>query len=142
MAVATSPLWPRPWPPRATASGRWRSTRPACCRSRARGCSCWPRARRRPPRWWATAPSTAAPPARNLDLAAVLEPDADVAWHSAERTARWLELMAPLHRARLAARAARDERAVGAVFRRMRIEDGRRVQRAEARFDGLAGCLR
>jgi DNA (cytosine-5)-methyltransferase 1 len=24
----------------------------------------------------------------------------------------------------------------------MRIEDGRRVQRAEVRFDGLAGCLR
>ena len=33
-------------------------------------------------------------------------------------------------------------RKVGAVFRRMRIEDGVRVQRAEVRFDGLAGCLR
>ena len=31
---------------------------------------------------------------------------------------------------------------VGAVFRRMRVEHGRRVQRAEVRFDGLAGCLR
>jgi DNA (cytosine-5)-methyltransferase 1 len=65
-----------------------------------------------------------------------------VAWHAPERTERWLSLMAPLHRARLEARAARAERSVGAVFRRMRNEAGRRVQRAEVRFDGLAGCLR
>jgi DNA (cytosine-5)-methyltransferase 1 len=50
--------------------------------------------------------------------------------------------MAPLHRARLDARAARPERSVGAVFRRTRTENGRRAQRAEVRFDGLAGCLR
>jgi DNA (cytosine-5)-methyltransferase 1 len=31
---------------------------------------------------------------------------------------------------------------VGAAFRRIRVEDGVRVQRLEARFDGLAGCLR
>jgi DNA (cytosine-5)-methyltransferase 1 len=88
--------------------------------------------------WW----RAAAPAPRNTDLAALLEPDDAVAWHSAERTQRWLDLMAPLHRARLAALQARGGRAVGAVYRRMRIEDGRRVQRAEARFDGLAGCLR
>ena len=88
--------------------------------------------------WW----RLAEPPARNADLAAVLEPDSAVEWHSAERTARILELMAPLHRARLESRAARPERSVGAVFRRTRFEDGRRVQRAEVRFDGLAGCLR
>ncbi len=88
--------------------------------------------------WW----RLAAPPARNADLAAILEPDAAVAWHTPERTAAWLGLMAPLHRARLEARAGRAERSVGAVFRRMRFEDGRRVQRAEVRFDGLAGCLR
>ncbi|HEY0437512.1 MAG TPA: DNA cytosine methyltransferase [Phenylobacterium sp.] len=88
--------------------------------------------------WW----SLAAPHARNADLATILEPDAAVAWHAPERTGRWLELMAPLHRARLAARAERGDRAVGAVFRRMRLEAGRKVQRAEVRFDGLAGCLR
>jgi DNA (cytosine-5)-methyltransferase 1 len=88
--------------------------------------------------WWA-AP---APAPRNTDLAALLEPDAAVEWHSPARTARWLELMAPLHRARLDALRDRGERAVGAVYRRMRLEDGRRVQRAEVRFDGLAGCLR
>ena len=93
--------------------------------------------------WW----RAAAPAPRNTDLAALLEPDAAADWHSPARTARWLELMAPLHRARLEAfkahsRQVGDERAVGAVYRRMRTEDGVRVQRAEARFDGLAGCLR
>jgi DNA (cytosine-5)-methyltransferase 1 len=85
--------------------------------------------------WW----GLSAPPPRNADLAVVLEPDAAVTWHSPRQTERLLELMGPLHRARLAAQAGR---AVGAVFRRTRIEDGRRVQRAEVRFDGLAGCLR
>jgi DNA (cytosine-5)-methyltransferase 1 len=88
--------------------------------------------------WW----RLPAPPPRNSDLAAILEDDAAVAWHSPARTARWLELMAPLHRQRLAAAQARGERVVGAVFRRMRSEDGRSVQRAELRLDGLAGCLR
>jgi DNA (cytosine-5)-methyltransferase 1 len=53
-----------------------------------------------------------------------------------------MQLMAPLHRARLQARLEAGGRAVGGLFRRTRIEDGRRVQRAELRFDGLAGCLR
>jgi len=88
--------------------------------------------------WW----RAEAPAPRNTDLAALLEPDAAVAWHTPERTRAWLELMAPLHRARLDAIAARGARAVGAVYRRMRLEGGRKVQRAEVRFDGLAGCLR
>jgi DNA (cytosine-5)-methyltransferase 1 len=88
--------------------------------------------------WW----RLAAPPARNTDLAVLLEDDAAVEWHSPARTARWLELMAPLHRARLEAVRARGDRAVGAIFRRTRVEAGQRVQRAEVRFDGLAGCLR
>jgi DNA (cytosine-5)-methyltransferase 1 len=88
--------------------------------------------------WW----RLPQPPARNADLAAILEDDADVAWHPAERTEHWLSLMAPRHRARLAAAQARGERTVGAVFRRMRMEHGRSVQRAELRLDGLAGCLR
>jgi DNA (cytosine-5)-methyltransferase 1 len=88
--------------------------------------------------WW----RLAAPAARNTDLAALLEPDSEVSWHAPERTGRLIELMAPLHRARLEAMQARGDRAVGAVFRRTREEDGRRVQRAEVRFDGLAGCLR
>lgn len=84
--------------------------------------------------WWGV-PS---PPARNTDLAAMLEPDAAVTWNPPERTEALLDLMAPIHRQAVEARVKAGGRAVGAVFRRMR--GGR--QRAEVRFDGLAGCLR
>lgn len=84
--------------------------------------------------WW----GLEAPPARNTDLAALLEPDDDVTWNAPERTQALLALMAPAHRAAVEAHVKRGQRAVGAVFKRMR--DGQ--QRAEARFDGLAGCLR
>lgn len=79
-------------------------------------------------------------PRRNADLASILDPDA--VWDGPERTARLLALMAPLHRARIDAALARGERLVGAAYRRVRVEAGRKVQRAEVRFDGLAGCLR
>lgn len=85
---------------------------------------------------------TLTPPARrNLSLADVLERDDAVEWFSETRTAKLLALMAPLHRRRLEAAAAQG-RAVGALYRRVRTEDGVKRQRAEARFDGLAGCLR
>lgn len=84
--------------------------------------------------WWALP----APPARNTDLSTVLEPDDAVEWRSDEATQALLALMAPAHRASVDARIASGERAVGGVFRRMRGGE----QRAEVRFDGLAGCLR
>jgi DNA (cytosine-5)-methyltransferase 1 len=83
-----------------------------------------------------------APPARNADLASVLEADDAVTWHTPERTAAWLAMLSPLHRARLATAQGGGERVVGAVYRRIRVENDIKVQRAEVRFDGLAGCLR
>jgi DNA (cytosine-5)-methyltransferase 1 len=47
-------------------------------------------------------------------------------------------MMDDLHRERLQAALASGERRVGTAFRRMRGG----TQRAEVRFDGLAGCLR
>jgi DNA (cytosine-5)-methyltransferase 1 len=88
--------------------------------------------------WW----RGEAPPARNADLASLLEPDEAVGWNDEVRTRALLALMAPQHLARIEAARAAGERRVGAVFRRMRVENGVRVQRAEVRFDGLAGCLR
>ncbi len=88
--------------------------------------------------WW----SVSAPPRRNLDLTALLEPDDVVSWLSERQTADLLTLAAPLHRARLEAVLASGERRVAAAFRRVRIEAGTKVQRLELRFDGLAGCLR
>lgn len=84
--------------------------------------------------WWGL-PS---PPARNTDLAVVLEPDAAVTWNPPERTEALLALMAPAHRQAVDDRLKAGGRSVGAVFRRMRGGE----QRAEVRFDGLAGCLR
>ena len=88
--------------------------------------------------WWAVA----VPARRNPDLSAVLEPDDVVDWFDAERTAALLALCAPLHRTRLDRAAADGGRQVGAGYRRVRTEDGRKIQRLELRFDGLAGCLR
>lgn len=86
--------------------------------------------------WW----RAEAPGVPNADLASLLDAEAD--WHAPATTEALLALMSPLHRQRVEALKASGAAAVGALFRRMRIEDGVRVQRAEARFDGLAGCLR
>ena len=88
--------------------------------------------------WW----PLPVPPRRNLDLAAVLEPDDAVAWNRPDQTARLLAHLSPRHRERLARAEVASERQVAALFRRMRHEAGETVQRAELRFDGLAGCLR
>lgn len=93
-------------------------------------------------RWWHLPEADA----RNAALSDLLEPDDQVIWHSPEQTQAILALMAPLHRRRLEQAAAQaradDHRKVGALFRRTRQEQGRSQQRAEVRFDGLAGCLR
>ncbi|MBK1974214.1 DNA cytosine methyltransferase [Brevundimonas diminuta] len=86
--------------------------------------------------WW----RLAVPPCRNLDLAAVLETDAPC--FDAAQTQTLLAMLSPLHRARLETIRASGERRVGAAFRRVRTKDGKKLQRLEMRFDGLAGCLR
>ncbi len=89
--------------------------------------------------WW----KLDAPAQRNTRLADLLdEAPVGVAWHSAAQTQTLLGQMSALQRARVDALRETGRSEVGAVFRRIRIEHGQRVQRAEARFDGLAGCLR
>jgi DNA (cytosine-5)-methyltransferase 1 len=89
--------------------------------------------------WW----RLEAPPARNARLADLLDEAPErVSWNNDDKTARLLAQMSPLQRARVAALQKTGERHVGALFRRIRVENGVRVQRAEVRFDGLAGCLR
>lgn len=90
--------------------------------------------------WWRL-PTPTAPRAGLADL---LERDLPAArWHAPARTAALLDLMSPVHRERVeAARRAR-HLTVGTVYRRTRPDGaGGRVQRAEVRFDGIAGCLR
>jgi DNA (cytosine-5)-methyltransferase 1 len=82
--------------------------------------------------WWRLEP----PGPRSARLAECIENEGP--WHEPAYTARLLSLMSPLNR-RKVERAQHDGgRMVGTVYRRTR--EGR--QRAEVRFDGLAGCLR
>ena len=92
-------------------------------------------------RWiWFQLPSR---PLRKHRLIDVLEVDADVhSWHSDEYTHRLCSMMSETNRRKLEMALSSQGRHVGAVYRRTRIENGKRIQRAEIRFDGLAGCLR
>ena len=78
---------------------------------------------------------------RNARFADILDWDADE-WHTPQQTRKLVAMMAPHQRARIDALIAHDARRAGAAFRRTRTENGHSVQRVEARFDGLAGCLR
>ncbi|ACK49519.1 DNA-cytosine methyltransferase [Methylocella silvestris BL2] len=92
---------------------------------------------------WLSMPEPAPQAARLKDI---LEDDGEVRWRSDAETDALLSLMNETNRQRLAAaRGAAEGGApvVGCAYRRTRLEaDGVRRQRAEARFDGLAGCLR
>ena len=89
--------------------------------------------------WW----RLPAPRVNVAPLAALIEDQPDAPWRSERDTADLLAMMSSLQQARLEALRRSGERRVGAVYKRIR-PDGRggKVQRAEARFDGLAGCLR
>lgn len=87
--------------------------------------------------WW----RMPAPPRRNVPLADILDPAA-CCWWAPAKTAALIAMMAPHQRARLDALIASGARHVGAAFRRVRTENGVKRQRTEARFDGMAGCLR
>lgn len=90
--------------------------------------------------WWVLP----APPMRRTRFADLIESEPKgVIWHSTIQTQRLLALMTPLHRAKIAAAQRTGRREVGGIYRRTRVDaNGDKVQRAEVRFDDLAGCLR
>ena len=90
--------------------------------------------------WW----RLPAPPARNAVFADLVEEDPKgVAWHTPEATRRLLAMMTPLHLAKVEAAKRAGDRRIGAIYKRTRQDaDGAKRQRAEARFDEVAGCLR
>jgi DNA (cytosine-5)-methyltransferase 1 len=66
-----------------------------------------------------------------------------VEWHTKEQTDHIISLMSPLHLERLRKTQLLKTKIVGTLYRRIRPnEDGVKVQRAEIRFDQIAGCLR
>jgi len=89
--------------------------------------------------WW----RMPAPPSRNGALAELIEDaPADVAWHSREETRTLIDMMSEVNLAKIAEAKRAGRKMVGTLYRRTRYHDGEKRQRAEARFDDVAGCLR
>ena len=84
--------------------------------------------------WWRLPP----PPTRNSTFADILEDDPQgVRWHTEAETNRLLGMMSTANLAKVEAAKRAGKRMVGGLYRRTRD-----VQRAEIRFDDVAGCLR
>ena len=90
--------------------------------------------------WWRLPP----PQKRSRALRDILEDEpTGVRWHSEDETARLVGMMSPVHQRKLETASRSGEKKVGTLYRRMRIDDsGVKTQRAEVRFDDVAGCLR
>jgi DNA (cytosine-5)-methyltransferase 1 len=70
------------------------------------------------------------------------EPD-DSSWHSPAETQKLIAMMSDVNRNRLSAMQTKEQRLVGTIYKRTRVDGtGVRRQRAELRDDNIAGCLR
>jgi DNA (cytosine-5)-methyltransferase 1 len=89
--------------------------------------------------WW-NLPSAESP---RKALADLIEDDSSVRhWNSDAETKKLLGMMSPVNAEKIKITQRTGRRIVGAIYKRTRVEDGKRKQRAEVRFDGVAGCLR
>lgn len=90
--------------------------------------------------WW----NIQAPAARNTVFADLIEDrPTGVEWHTPAETQHILDMMSPVNKAKVADAMKAKRRIVGGVYRRTRPdENGIKRQRAEVRFDNVAGCLR
>lgn len=86
-------------------------------------------------RWWRVPTPTI--PVRKIESLIFDEPTR-VSWHSQAETTHLLSLMSPTNLAKIERAKRQYGRSVGFLYRRTRAEG----QRAEVRFDGVAGCLR
>lgn len=90
--------------------------------------------------WWALP----VPPVRSTRFADLIEDHpASVDWHTSEETRQLLSMMSDINLAKVEDARKDGQRTVGAIYKRTRHdENGFKVQRAEIRFDDIAGCLR
>lgn len=90
--------------------------------------------------WW----RLPEPGPRKKIFADLIEETPDsVEWHDPAKTRALLAMMSPVNREKVQAAKAMGRRMVGGVYRRTRFDEkGNKVQRAEVRFDDVAGCLR
>lgn len=90
--------------------------------------------------WW-TLPEPCEPIKRMSELIEY-EP-VDVRWHTKEQTSRLLSMMSEVNTAKLHRAQAYGGLIIGTAYKRTRVgKDGRKLQRAEVRFDEISGCLR
>ncbi|MFZ5913443.1 MAG: DNA cytosine methyltransferase [Pseudomonadota bacterium] len=90
--------------------------------------------------WW----SLPEPPKRNLQLTDIIEERPDSApWHTPAQTERLLAMMSGVNLSKIEAARSQGRRIAGTVYKRTRLDaNGLKAQRAEVRFDDVAGCLR
>ncbi len=90
--------------------------------------------------WW----NMREPSDRKTSFADVLEDNPkDVKWHTREQTQTLLAMMSPVNIAKVEAAQRSGRRIVGTIYKRTRKDaTGAKAQRAEIRFDDIAGCLR
>jgi DNA (cytosine-5)-methyltransferase 1 len=90
--------------------------------------------------WWAL-PN---PPGRKQSFSdLIVDEPSDVNWHTPAETRALLHKMSDVNLAKVETAKKARRRIVGAIYKRTRHdENGFKVQRAEVRFDDVAGCLR
>lgn len=90
--------------------------------------------------WWWLPP----PPQSKARFADIIEDTpTGVVWHSPVETERLLSMMDVANRRKVEQARRMGRRMVGTVYKRTRADkNGLKVQRAEIRFDDIAGCLR
>ncbi|MEO5370341.1 MAG: DNA (cytosine-5-)-methyltransferase [Magnetococcus sp. DMHC-1] len=90
--------------------------------------------------WW----NLADPHERRTTFADLIEHEpVGVTWHSQTETMRLLDMMSPINRKKVEEALHSGIRRVGGLYKRTRKDvNGIKRQRAEVRFDDVAGCLR
>ena len=90
--------------------------------------------------WWRLAP----PALSNMRFSDLIEENPQsVLWHTPEQTAKLLSMMSTVNLAKVNHAKRSSIKMVGTIYKRTRFDDqGNKVQRAEVRFDDIAGCLR
>jgi DNA (cytosine-5)-methyltransferase 1 len=89
--------------------------------------------------WW----DMPTPAKREMRFADVIEEKPkSVKWHTAVETRALLSMMSDVNLAKVETAKASGVRMVGGLYKRTRLHHGIKVQRAEVRFDDIAGCLR
>ena len=78
-----------------------------------------------------------------MTLTDIIDDEPDTKWFTAAETKRLISMMSDLNRRKLDKAKRLGRLVVGGVYKRTRKDEyGRKCQRAEIRFDNLAGCLR